>query len=198
MILFHPRRFVRRMIPWCEGFIFRLKCRIKHVHCEIGENTRIRHCRVESKKDGVLIIGSNCTLQGAKFCFYGCEGRIELKDRVYINAYPWARASFFVSGHSAIRVGSDCLFSNTVDVATTDWHRIYDQEGNVLNPDKDVQIGNHVWCGRKVTIGKGVSLPDNAIIGACSMVTKSFVENDGIVIVGNPADVKKRGVRWHL
>ena len=198
MILIHPRRFFGKMIPWCEVSLFRLRCRIRHVHCEIGENTRIRHCRVLSKKDGILIIGSNCTLQGAEFCFYGHGGRIELKDRIYINAYSRTRASFFASDHSVIRIGSDCLFSNSIDVTTTDWHRIYDKEGNVLNPNKDVQIGNHVWCGRKVTICKGVSLPDNAIIGACSVVTRSFDENDGIVIAGNPAEEKKRGTRWHL
>lgn len=197
MILIHPRRLVRKMIPWCETSFFRLKCRIKHVRCEIGVNTHIRHCTVQSKKDGILVIGSNCTLHGAAFGFYGSGGRIELKDRVYINAYPWAQTKFFVSDHAAIRIGSDCLFSNTIDVATTDWHRIYDSEGNVLNPDKDVQIGMHVWCGRKVTICKGVSIPDHAVIGACSIVTKPFEEKD-VVIAGNPAEIKKRGVRWHL
>lgn len=197
MILFHPRRLVRKMIPWCEASFFRLKCRIRHVHCEIGENTHIRHCTVESKKDGILVIGSNCTLHGATFGFYGSGGRIELKDWVYINAYPWARTKFYVSDHAAIRVGSDCLFSNTVEIATTDWHRISDGEGNVLNPDKDVQIGAHVWCGRKVTICKGVSIPDNAVIGACSLVSKPF-EETGIVITGNPAEIKKRGIHWHL
>lgn len=197
MKLIHPRRYMRKFIPWCETTAFRFRCRLHHVHCEVGENTRIRNCRIESKEDGTLIIGSNCTLHGASFCFYGNGGRIELKDRIYINAYPWAKTKFFVSEHAVIQVGSDCLFSNTVDVATTDWHRIYDTEGNVLNPDKDVHIGEHVWCGRKVTICKGVSIPDHAVIGACSLVTKSFEETN-VVIAGNPAEIKKRGVRWHL
>lgn len=197
MVLFHPKRCLRKIVQWYEITVFRAYCQSHHIRCIIGDNTRIKHCRVKSKIDGVLIIGANCTLHGALFCFYGSGGRIELKDRVYINAYPWAKVSFYVKDSSTISIGSDCLFSNTIDIATTDWHRISDVKGNILNPEKDVNIGDHVWLGRKIIVCKGVSIPDNSVIGAGSVVTKSFDETN-VIIAGNPAEIKKRGVRWKL
>lgn len=180
---------------WFETTVFWAQCRIHHVRCEIGENTRIRHCRVKSKIDGVLIIGANCTLRGAYFGFYGSGGRIEMKDNVLVNAYPNRWASFFVKDQSSILVESGCLFSNTIDISTTDWHRVFDEDGNHLNPDKDIYIGKWVWVGRKVVICKGVSIPDNSVIGVGSIVTKPFEETN-VVIAGNPAQVKKRGIHW--
>lgn len=120
-----------------------------------------------------------------------------MKDRVYINAYSWARASFFVKDNSTILVGDDCLFSNSIDISTTDWHYIIDERNTIINPEKNVRIGDHVWIGRKVTVCKGCSIPSNSIIGACSVVTKSYDE-EGVIIAGDPAVIKKRGVRWKL
>lgn len=195
MKLFHPRRWLRSFGLWYGAAVFRAQCRFYHVHCTIGQTTRIRHCRVRSKIDGILVIGDGCALRGVHFGFYGKEGRIELKDHIEMNAYPDSRVSLFVNDGSSIVIEDHCLFSNTVDISTTDWHRILDENGNRLNPDKDVHIGRRVWVGRKVTICKGVSVPDNSVIGVGSVVTKSFPETN-VVIAGNPAEVKKRGIRW--
>lgn len=174
---------------------FRFQCWIHHVHCEIGENTYFRHCRVSSKEGGILVIGDGCTLHGVYFGFYGRGGRIELKDKIFMNAYSNKRVSLFVSDGSSIMIESNCLFSNTVDISTTDWHAIFDENGNRLNMDKEVHIGRRVWVGRKVTICKGVTIPDNSVIGVGSVVTKPFSETN-IVIAGNPAEVKKHGICW--
>ena len=194
---FHPRRIIRSIPCRFETSLFRLRCRVRHVRCEIGENTRIRHCRVKSKEDGTLTIGANCTLHGVEFCFYGNGGRIELKDRSYFNAYPRKWISLFVKDRSTIRIEEDCLFSNSIDITTTDWHSVYDDSGNLMNPEKDVKIGKHVWIGRKVTICKGVSVPNDSVIGVGSVVTRSFYESN-VIIAGNPADIKKRGINWKV
>lgn len=44
-------------------------------------------------------------------------------------------------------------------------------------------------------ICKGVSIPDNSVIGVGSVVTKSFNESN-VIIAGNPAVVKKQGIHW--
>lgn len=195
--MFHPRRFYRHFVSWYEISVFRLRCRRYHVRCEIGKNTRIRHCQVKPKRDGTLVIGENCTLHGAKFSFYASGGRIEIKDRVFINAYSRAGVYFHVKGKSTIMIGNDCLFSNSIDITTTDWHYILDEQDTIVNPEKNVRIGDHVWIGRKVTVCKGCSIPSNSIIGACSVVTKSYDE-EGVIIAGDPAVIKKRGGRWKL
>lgn len=195
MLIIHPRRWARKVALWYQTSVFRVQCRIHHIHCVIGENTSILHCKVKSKIDGTLVIGANCVVRGALFGFYGKGGRIELKDHVVVNAYTRSRVSMFVKDKSSIVVENNCLFSNTIDISTTDWHCIYDVQDNHLNPEKDVHIGRHVWIGRKVTICKGVSIPDGSVVGVGSIVTKPFDETN-VVIAGNPAEIKKRGIHW--
>ena len=51
------------------------------------------------------------------------------------------------------------------------------------------QIGDRVWIGANVTILKGVTIGNDAVIGAGSVVTKDIPEK--AIAVGNPAKVTK-------
>ena len=55
---------------------------------------------------------------------------------------------------------------------------------------KPVTIGKNVWIGGNCTILPGVTIRDNAVIGAGSVVTKD-IPNDSIAI-GNPARIKQK------
>ena len=50
-----------------------------------------------------------------------------------------------------------------------------------------IHIGNDIWIGYHVTILKGVSIGDGCVLGACSLVTKSFDKN--LIIGGVPAKI---------
>ncbi len=56
--------------------------------------------------------------------------------------------------------------------------------------DKPIKIGNNVWLGANVTVLPGVTIGDNAVIGAGSVVTKDIPAN--VVAVGNPCHVVKQ------
>jgi len=50
-----------------------------------------------------------------------------------------------------------------------------------------VTIGNNCWIGASVTICPGVTVGDNSVIGAGSVVTKDIPAN--CIAVGNPCHV---------
>ena len=52
---------------------------------------------------------------------------------------------------------------------------------------KAITIGNDVWIGGSSVICLGVTIGDRVVIGAGSIVTKSFPAD--VVIAGNPAKI---------
>lgn len=52
-----------------------------------------------------------------------------------------------------------------------------------------ITIGNNVWIGAQVAVLPGVTIGDNAVIGAGSVVTKDIPAN--VLAAGNPCRVKK-------
>lgn len=81
-----------------------------------------------------------------------------------------------------IEIGEDCGFSTNVKVlahdASTGFSNGYTKMGRVC-------IGNHVFVGESATILCGVTIGDNVIIGANTLVSKDLPANG--VYAGNPA-----------
>lgn len=94
-----------------------------------------------------------------------------------------------------IIIGDDCMLSSGIKIINGDSHSIVNPKGKRLNISKDINIGNHVWIGYNTIITKGVTINDNSIVGAGSVVTKSF-SNPGIVIGGNPARKLNSDITW--
>jgi acetyltransferase-like isoleucine patch superfamily enzyme len=56
-------------------------------------------------------------------------------------------------------------------------------------PDQPVTIKDNVWIGRRCIVLPGVTIGENTVIGAGSIVTKSIPAN--VIAVGNPCKVLK-------
>ncbi len=54
---------------------------------------------------------------------------------------------------------------------------------------RPIRVGNNVWIGGSVTVLSGVTIGDNCVIGAGSVVVKDIPANS--VAVGNPCNVIK-------
>ncbi len=80
---------------------------------------------------------------------------------------------------------------------TSDGHSIYNPDtGELLNkPKSGINIGNHVWVGTDVFILKDVSIADNTVVGAGSIVTKAFTDKN-VILAGTPAKIIKTNVNW--
>ena len=93
-------------------------------------------------------------------------------------------------------VGNNCLFSSEIVIRTGDSHSVLNESGERINPAKDVVIGNHVWIGHRVLITKGVSIPENSIVGTGAILTKA-IDKCGVVIAGVPAKIVKENINWN-
>ena len=112
--------------------------------------------------------------------FYFCYGRhIKMGDYVYVNV----NCSFIDDGE--IEIGDRCEFGPGVSIATVS-HPVIPKHRALMYCDK-VTLGENVWVGANVTILPGVSIGDNSIIGAGSVVTKAVPAN--VIAFGNPCCV---------
>lgn len=110
--------------------------------------------------------------------FYTDFGKnITIGRRVFINS----GCSFQDQG--GIRVGDDSLIGHNTVLATLNHDISPDHRGD-MHP-APIIIGRNVWIGSNVTILPGVSIGDNAVVAAASVVTKDV--RAGTVVLGSPA-----------
>ena len=89
---------------------------------------------------------------------------------------------------TAVTMGDGCMTAQNVSISDSDWHGLYDRSLPVGNTQA-VTIRNNVWIGDSAIVCKGVSIGDNAVIGAGSIVVKDIPAN--AIAAGNPATVIK-------
>ncbi len=90
-------------------------------------------------------------------------------------------------GH--IYIGNNVMIGPNVQIITAAHPLDPELRRQGLQYNKDVHIGNNVWIGAGVIILPGITIGDNSIIGAGSVVTKDVPNN--VVAVGNPCRIIK-------
>ena len=97
--------------------------------------------------------------------------------------------SYFQAAADAhIYIGSGTYIAGNVGIITAN-HNLSDL--SLPTPGKDVNIGKKCWIGMNSMILPGVILGEHTIVGAGSVVTKSFPEGN-CIIAGNPAKIIRR------
>jgi maltose O-acetyltransferase len=93
-----------------------------------------------------------------------------------------------IFANERVIIGDRCQIGNQVATYDRDFHEISSATRNrSAGPSQQVLIGNNVWLGSGVVVLKGVTIGDNSVLGAMSVVTGSIPAN--CVAAGNPAKV---------
>lgn len=125
--------------------------------CEIGENTKVG-AFVEIQKNAK--IGKNCKISSHSFV---CEG-VKIEDNVFI-------------GHGVI------FINDKYPQSTTNGKLQTEQDWKVI----PTLVKKGASIGSNATILCGVTIGENSIVGAGSVVTKDVLPNT--VVAGNPARI---------
>ena len=175
----------------------------KNIFKSSGSNNRIEiedNCHIENSRfnikgnSNIIHIGESGFINGLEIAIQGNDNQIYIGKNIFI----LDDTRFYVVDGSRLTIGDSCMFSDRIDIRTTDNHSIIDCTTlERINYEKDVIIGNNVWVGTRVNILKGTILSDWCIVGAGSVVTgKQFACNT--IIAGNPAVEVKNNIKWKM
>jgi acetyltransferase-like isoleucine patch superfamily enzyme len=165
----------------------------------IGNGNYIDLLGVQGKNISIYVRGSNnkivvkdgCQIRDTILWIEGNDCRIIIGEDTTIESGVLAA----IDESTVLEIGRDCMLSTNISIRTGDSHPIYNigsQER--LNPSRNIFIGNHVWLGASATILKGVSVGDNAIVGAHSLVTRNVSESS--LAAGVPAKEIRTRIYW--
>ena len=89
-----------------------------------------------------------------------------------------------------VTIGDNVMIAPNVSIYTAG-HPVHPESRNSgYEYGIPVSIGNNVWIGGNVVILPGVSIGDNVVIGAGSVVTKSIPDN--VIAAGNPCRIIRK------
>lgn len=163
----------------------------------LGRNVVLKNCRFEiCGTRNFIKIGDDCRICGLRVYINSDCNRLIIGRNTIVNASKDQRTLFNPCNGGEISIGDNCLFSNNIELHTTDYHKIISDGVNV-NLTKNIVIGKHCWIGLQTLILKGTVLPDNVIVGAKSLVNRQ-IEESNVIIAGNPAKIIKRDVNWTI
>lgn len=85
-----------------------------------------------------------------------------------------------------ITIDDNAMIAANVQLISNN-HDLYERQVITCRP---IHIGKHAWIGAGATILPGVTVGDNAVVGAASVVTKDVPADT--IVAGNPAKIIKR------
>lgn len=126
-------------------------------------------------------MGERVFLEAPVHMAYGCN--VHMGTRVYANF------NLVIVDDITVTIGNQVMFGPNVTISATG-HPVYPEYRHKgAHFSLPVTIGNGVWIGANTTILPGVTIGDNAVIGAGSVVTKDIPANT--LALGVPCKVKK-------
>jgi maltose O-acetyltransferase len=179
-------------------FIFVIKCKLANILC--GKSPKVWGKLYLHKFPGSQIIfGDNLRIVSdpyryaynifpqSKIRTFSSTARVVIGNNVGFNSLA------IVARSQTISIGDNTMIGGNCQIMDTDGHPIWPPHErwsySDTQFDKPVEIGSNVFIGLNVTILKGVSIGDNSVVAAGSVVVSSIPQNS--LAAGVPAKVVK-------
>lgn len=168
----------------------------------------------EPLRRGMVFIGiTNNSIQDKKFqrCEWNNKGHVIFDGSANIGCgtkiYCMDSGVLHIGNHFSVNgnteiictnyilFGDDCNISWDCLFMDSDFHTII-RNGQIVNPNKPIKIGKHVWFGCRCTVLKGSSIAENCVVAANSCITHPIVSKD--CVIGRNGDILKNNVTWKM
>ena len=171
---------MKKVIIGCKSVFTYMKYKILY-------GSRIQMAKINSLKGRIEIdlfsdakcrIGNFLMTAGPFYIKCTDKAEITIGDNCFFNH------NCSLTAAENIVIGNQCMFANNFVVVYHDHDR---KDGKILKElvSAPVKIGNNVWCGANVTVLKGVTIGDGAVIAAGSVVNRDVAAYS--VVAGVPA-----------
>ncbi|MFT3786647.1 MAG: sugar O-acetyltransferase [Tepidisphaeraceae bacterium] len=127
-------------------------------------------------------VGEGTTFRPPFRCDYGYQ--------THVGARTFANWGLICLDVGRITIGDDVQIGPNVQLLTATHPIEPEPRRNKWEGSKPISIGNNVWLGGGVIVCPGVTIGDNTVVGAGSVVVKDLPAN--VVAVGNPARVIRK------
>ena len=124
-------------------------------------------------------MGENCYIEPPLRANWG--------KHTHLGKQVYANFNLTLVDDTDIHIGDYVMIAPNVTIATAGHPIEPELRKRVGQFNMPIRIGNNVWIGANAVVLPGVTIGENSVIGAGSVVTKDIPEN--VVAVGNPCRV---------
>ena len=127
-------------------------------------------------------IGNGTFIQPPFACDYGSN--VSIGDNVFVNF------NAVILDCAPVTIGDGTQIAPGVQLLAADHPRDAQTRRDLLELARPISIGSNVWLGAAAIVLPGVSVGDDSIIGAGSVVTRDIPS--GVLAFGNPCRVVRK------